>query len=312
MLKRKKTVELTTEEQLKKLKRDNIRFQIEILVMLILLLALFFFNYNYTVFKMLIAGNYVYTSTLDDIYSEELGVDTNNNYYKDFDNVAISLFTNKLYEKNEDYFTMLFRRGELAAEQEEMDADAAQTSFEAIDDDTLLFNLTTFSSPALKITKANEDKMRDCKYLIIDLRDNPGGVLKCADKIAEMFLPEGDTIAEYKYRSKLLSSTVKSKNKSPIVPEHIYILQDEYTASAAEVLINALKDNLDNVTVVGTTSYGKGIGQTEMKLLNGYGVKATTLEIFTPNGDCINHIGIKPDKVVDGNALEFVKNEIVN
>lgn len=306
-----KKKELTKDELIKKLKRDNIRFQVEIAALFMCLLALFFFNYNYTIFKILMAGNYTDTAALDTISTQTLGEDSGGNYYKNFDNMTISVFMDKLYETNGDNFTMLFRRGALKEEHEQMESDSELTVFKMLDDNTGMLTLTTFSGITDNILKENLDDMKSCKSLVIDLRDNPGGILKQADKAAELFLPEGSVIAQYNYRSRALSSVSCSKNTSPLEYDSIYILQNENTASAAEVFINALRDNLDNVTVIGSTSYGKGIGQTEMKLLNGYGIKATTLDILTPNGSSINHSGIKPDVETD-NADKYIEDTVIN
>lgn len=302
---------LTQEQELKKLKKDNIRYQIDIIIIFALLLALFFFNYNYTIFKILIAGNYVDTNTLDSIYKEELDVEKDSNYYKNFDNVVIQLFMDKLHLTNNDEFTMLFNMGGLEAEHDAMDEDSSKSSFKKINDSTGLLTLTTFSQPAVKIFKENLDELNSCDTLVIDLRENTGGILNTANKLAEYFLPSGSTIAQYNYRSKTMSSAPVSKNKSPLSYSHIYILQDDYTASAAEVFENALKENLDNVTTVGINSYGKGIGQTEMKLLSGFGIKATTLNILTPKGNSINHTGIKPDIECKTDALDYVKKNCI-
>jgi hypothetical protein len=301
----KKKAELTPEEEIKKLKKDNLRFQIEIAIIFLLFLALFFFNYNYTVFKVLMAGNYIDTKALDSIYSETLSVNPEGHYYKDFDNAVIGTFMNKLYEENGDYFTMLFSKGELSSEHDEMEEDSSKTAFTKLNENVGYLKLTTFFVSPKRLIKNQVDEISGCDTLIIDLRDNSGGVLNCSEKLAEYFLPKGDTIVSYKYRSKLLSKSVVSANKNPFSFKHIYILQNEYTASAAEVFINALTENLDNVTVIGSVSYGKGIGQTEMKLLGGYGIKATTLNILTPNGGSINHTGISPDFTPDEDALEY-------
>lgn len=306
-----KKKELTKDELIKKLKRENIRFQIEIAALFLCLLALFFFNYNYTVFKILMAGNYTDTAALDEISAQTLGKENNTGYYKNFDNMTIALFMDRLYETNGDTFTVLFRRGELKEEHEQMQSDSEQTAFKMIDDNTGILTLTAFSGITDNILKESLEDMKGCKSLVIDLRDNPGGILKQADKAAELFLPEGSVIARYNYRSRALSSVSCSKNTSPLEYDSIYILQNENTASAAEVFINALRDNLDNVTVIGNTSYGKGIGQTEMKLLNGYGIKATTLDILTPNGSSINHSGIKPDVETD-NADKYIEDTVIN
>lgn len=299
---------LTKDQQIKKLKRDNIRFQIEIIVIFLLLLALFFFNYNYTIFKILIAGCYTDTNALDSIYSEAIDAETDGFYYKNFDNVIISLFMDRLYEENNDRFTMLFNKGELKTEQNEMELDSKKTEFKKLNNTTGCITLTAFSSPSGKIIKDNIEEIASCDNIIIDLRDNPGGVLKYADSISEYFLPKDSIIAQYNCRSRLLSSVSVSKNSSPLQFDSIYILQNQYTASAAEVFINALRENLNNVTVIGSPSYGKGIGQTEMKLLYGFGIKATTLDILTPNGNSINHTGIKPDITPYEDELDYALN----
>lgn len=289
-------------EELTRLKRCNIRLQIEIILLFLMLLALLFFNYNYTVFKVLISCGYTDTDTLESIYSDTLGEKPDGAYLTDFDNAAIALFTERIREENGDGFTTLFKRGELSNEHAVMENDGSRTDFEMIDENTGLFTLTTFSSSAYENILENTEAASTCDNLIFDLRGNPGGTLKYADKAAEIFLPKGSIISQYAYRSKLLSKTVTSDNGNPISPKNIYILQDQNTASAAEVFINALRENLPNVTVIGETSYGKGVGQIEMRLLNGFGFKATALEINTPNGNNINHIGITPDVAADSEA----------
>lgn len=300
-----KKQQLTKDEQIKNLKKDNIRFQAEIIILFLLLLALFFFNYNYTIFKILIAGNYTDTTALDKIYSQTVSAKANGNYYKDFDSVTIALFMDKLHQINGDEFTMLFKKGGLKAEQTQMELDSAKSGFKKINATTGILTLTTFSSPTIKALNENSEQIKSCNKLIIDLRDNPGGILKDADKAAELFLAKGAVIAHYHYRSKLFSSVSISQNTAPLTFDNIYILQNEYTASAAEVFINALAENLNNVMIIGSSSYGKGIGQTEMKLLNGFGIKATTLDILTPTGGSINHKGIKPDITPQGDELEY-------
>ncbi len=301
---------LTPQEELKKLKRDNIRYQIDIIIIFLILLALFFFNYNYTVFKILIAGNYINTDALDSIYSRHIAFESGSSYLKAFDNVVISVFTDELRKESKDNYTVFFNRGELSREQNSIETDGKMTSFKKLDDNTGILTLTAFSSSSGKAVKDELGRMRDCKNLIIDLRDNGGGVLKYANRISEYFLPAGNTISIYNYRSKLFSSAPKSKNKTPLHPDKIYILQNNMTASAAEVFINALRENLDNVTVIGGYSYGKGIGQTEIKLLDGYGVKATTLNILTPKGNTIHGTGIKPDITPDRDELEYTLEHI--
>ena len=292
----------TKAEELTRLKRCNIRLQIEIIILFLMLLALFLFNYNYTIFKVLISCGYTDTAALENIYSDTIGERPEGAYLTNFDNAAIALFTERIREENGDEFTMLFKRGELSNEHTTMENDGNRTGFEMVNENTGLFTLTTFSSAAYENIREYTEAAAACDNLIFDLRGNPGGTLKYADKAAEIFLPEGSIIARYSYRSSLLSKTVTSDNDSPVTPKNIYILQDQNTASAAEVFINALKENLPDVTIIGETSYGKGVGQVEMRLLNGFGFKATSLEILTPEGNNINHRGITPDIETDSEA----------
>lgn len=129
----------------------------------------------------------------------------------------------------------------------------------------------------------------DC--LIVDVRSNNGGHLSTAEKIASMFVDSSYTI--YKTVKDGETTTYKSKGKTtkkyPIVA-----LVDGRSASASELLVGCLKDNL-NATVIGTTTYGKGTVQELITLTNGDQYKITTREWLTPNGTQVNGVGIAPD-----------------
>ena len=99
----------------------------------------------------------------------------------------------------------------------------------------------------------------------------------------------------------------RSGKKQPLKYDKIIILQNNYTASASENMIAALKDNLDNVILVGETTFGKGIGQFTLPLRRGYAVKATVLLWDTPANINIHGKGISPDIPYSGNdAVEYV------
>lgn len=295
------------EPDLKTLKKLYIRIQIEFIIFFGIFAAFVYFNYDYLVFKGLIAGNYIYIDTLDEIYKEQLNVDTDGNYYKNFDDIAISLFVDKIQEKNNDVFTEIYLKGEYDDIKSLMDAEAKGTYVEKIDENTVYCKLTNFSPTSLKIFKENSDNLQGYKYLILDMQDNSGGTLNSAKKIADYFLDKGMVIYTEKMKSETLTSTYKAKTERMLNYEHIYILQNEYTASAAEVLENALIENLDNVTTVGTVTYGKGIGQAELRLTNGYGIKATVMRLLTPDGNSIHLKGITPDIEYKGeNIKDFV------
>ena len=134
--------------------------------------------------------------------------------------------------------------------------------------------------------------------VIIDLRDNTGGVVTEAIDFAELFVKRGDIIMRSYNKADNVTLT-KSNNTKPVDME-IVILVNEYSASATEIVTAALKDN-EVATIVGTTTYGKGVMQEVMPLFDG-ALKVTTEEFKTPNGNEINGIGIMPDEIVEDNV----------
>ena len=143
-----------------------------------------------------------------------------------------------------------------------------------------------------------ELKNGGAKGIIIDLRSNGGGIVDEATGIADLFLKENETILITKGKDEKEETTV-SKNKPIIQDIPLVVLVNEGTASASEILAGALKDKYPNTTIVGKTTYGKGVIQTLYNLTDGSGLKITTEEYFTPNHNKINKEGIKPDVEVN-------------
>ncbi len=130
--------------------------------------------------------------------------------------------------------------------------------------------------------------------LIIDLRDNPGGALDIVCEIADTILPEGlITYIEYKDGSREEFTSDAEQIDMPIA-----VLINENSASASEVLTGALKD-YGKATVVGKTSYGKGVVQSVIPFRDGSGMSMTIARYYSPNGVCIHGTGIEPDIDVD-------------
>ena len=135
------------------------------------------------------------------------------------------------------------------------------------------------------------------KSLVIDLRDNPGGWVDDAQKLADLFLPKGN-LASLKYRdgtTEYYTTTTDGKeNDIPIV-----VLINEYSASASEILSGALQD-LGRATIVGTQSYGKGVVQYVLPVgTRGAGMQVTVAQYFTPNGNEVHKVGITPDVIAE-------------
>lgn len=127
--------------------------------------------------------------------------------------------------------------------------------------------------------------------LILDLRDNPGGDYDTVISMADRVLPEGKitTVVDKQGTEKTETSDEEHQISIPMV-----VLINENSASASELFTGAIKD-YGIATIVGETSYGKGIVQSIFRLSDGSGLKFTTEEYLTPNGNHINGIGVTPD-----------------
>ena len=144
--------------------------------------------------------------------------------------------------------------------------------------------------------KYEELSKQNIKSLIIDLRNNGGGLVDQALKIADYIVEKGEVLL-YEL-DKNGNEDVKKSPNDPIINMPIVILTNENTASASEILAGALKD-LGKAKIVGTKTYGKGVIQQILSLKDGSGIKITTEEYQTPNRNKINKIGIEPDETVE-------------
>jgi C-terminal processing protease CtpA/Prc len=292
---------LTAEEKLKKLKK---RFYI-VLSLLLLFVALtgtyIFLNYDYLAFKHFITSTYIYTDALDGIFAKELNTDIKGRYYKYFDDMVISVVTKRIRDENNDRYTYLYTPESLKKYLQTEKQEAGRTELKVLDGSTLYLKLTNFSTYTRKFMQDNLQKLKSRPNIIIDLRDDPGGDIDVMADISSLFLPKKAIIATDRMR--LLNIVYKSKKSKPLDYNKIIILQNGNTASASENMIAALRDNLDNVTLIGSRTYGKGIGQFTLPLRWGYAVKATVLQWYTPKGINIQGNGINPDIPYDGDDM---------
>lgn len=158
------------------------------------------------------------------------------------------------------------------------------SSFNTNDDNLDESTYTEFTEQVDELKKQGMEKM------IIDLRDNPGGVLDVVCKIADYILPEG-TITYTETRTGK-RQTYKSDAKELDIP--MVVLINGNSASASEILTGALKD-YKRAEIVGEKSFGKGIVQTVIPFSDGSGMSMTIAKYYTPNGVCIHGEGISPD-----------------
>ncbi len=138
--------------------------------------------------------------------------------------------------------------------------------------------------------------------LILDLRNNPGGVLSAAIEVTDAFINEG-LIVSTKGRDEFLDSKYEATNEAVLADQPIVVLINGGSASAAEIVAGALQDH-ERAVLIGTPSFGKGSVQTILALENKYALKLTTALYYTPNGRSIQATGIQPTiQVSAGEAL---------
>jgi carboxyl-terminal processing protease len=173
--------------------------------------------------------------------------------------------------------------------------------------------ITSFSENTYKEFKSALDKLKakGIKGLVLDVRDNGGGLLTVCKDIADELLGEGTIV--YTKDNKGNTEYLKSDKEKLGLP--IAILTNENSASASEILTGAIVDNKAGISV-GTTTFGKGLVQSVRELKDGTGYKLTTAQYFTPSGAYINGKGIKPNveeknpkKQLDA-AVNWLKQEI--
>ena len=140
--------------------------------------------------------------------------------------------------------------------------------------------------------KLKELKEKNIQSLIIDIRNNGGGIVSEAIDIADLIVEKDSNLLITVDKND--KEEIRKAKKEPIINLPIILLTNESSASAAEILAGALKDN-NKARIVGEKTYGKGVIQELLKLKDGSGLKITTNEYFTPNKNKINKVGIQPD-----------------
>ena len=177
-----------------------------------------------------------------------------------------------------------------------------------IEKDVGYVRITTFSEQTNKSTKEAIKKLKKNKNLkgfVLDLRNNPGGLLEQAVYVSDLFLEKGEIVST-RGRDSENPETYKAKPGDVINGLPLVVLINGGSASASEIVAGALQDH-KRAIILGTQSFGKGSVQTIIPV-NPYGaLRMTTARYFTPSGRSIQKKGISPDIVVDEAKLEKVK-----
>lgn len=181
---------------------------------------------------------------------------------------------------------------------------------EMLDDDTGYIQITEFKGvTAEQYEKVFADlKDQGMKKLVVDLRDNPGGLLNIVCDILRDILPEGLIVYTEDKNGNRSEETCDGKNPLDMP---LAVLVNGNSASASEIFAGAVKD-YGIGTIVGTTTYGKGVVQSIRQLSDGSAVKLTIANYYTPKGNSINKTGIKPDVEVELDPELANKDEITH
>ena len=147
-----------------------------------------------------------------------------------------------------------------------------------------------------KTLREIESKAHPLKGIVLDMRNNPGGLLHQSVEVSDAFLKSG-SIVSTRGRAKSMESQTAAKDNGDEPTCPIVVLVNEGTASAAEIVSGALQDN-GRAVIIGTQTFGKGSVQTIIPLEDGAALKLTTARYYTPKGRSIQAEGITPDIVV--------------
>lgn len=162
-------------------------------------------------------------------------------------------------------------------------------------DDYIVMELSSFGVNTGKDIIEYLDQYEDYHKIIIDLRNNSGGYQTSVKEIAGLFIGNGEVYLRQKDKDGNEVADLTNCSKTYTNFDKYVLLVNNQTASAAEVFTICLKEKLDNVTIVGDTTYGKGVIQSTNYLLNGGVLKFTTFNWYSPNGVSIHKTGIEPD-----------------
>ena len=163
------------------------------------------------------------------------------------------------------------------------------------------FHLGTASEFERALNRLQAEAETPLAGIVMDLRDNPGGVIRGATRLADGFLESGLVVySRGRYPSSQFQYHAEPGEWAPGTP--VLVLVNGGSASASEILAGALQDH-GRATLIGSRTYGKGTIQSVLQLRNGAAVKLTTARYFTPSGRLIDQVGIEPDITRKGESV---------
>jgi len=180
--------------------------------------------------------------------------------------------------------------------------------WELVEPDIALVHIYQFNQIVTSEFKkvAEEIKNSKAQKIILDLRNNPGGYLDKAVKIAGWFLEPGKIVVFQDMGEEKEKKPYRAKGPATFSDYPTLVLINKGTASGAEILAGALRDQKD-ILLIGETSFGKGSVQEQIDLSDGSSLKVTIARWLTPNGNSIDEVGLKPDIEVKMEEEDFAE-----
>lgn len=179
---------------------------------------------------------------------------------------------------------------------------------EIMEDNIGYMQITQFNEDTSRLAReaAEEFKQKEVKGIVLDLRDNPGGLLNSAVSVSSLWLPKYETILEEK-RGNTVVSTYTAEGDNILAGIPTTVLINSGSASASEIMAGALKDN-EVATLIGEKSFGKGSVQQIRTLKGGGEIKITVARWYRPNGQNIDKKGIEPDQKIQMSDDDYENN----
>lgn len=206
-------------------------------------------------------------------------------------------------DKGTDVKLTIFRDGEDSTRDITVTRDTIvvkSVKFEMKDNNIALIRVSRFGDDTAEgfADAVKQAKEKNATGVIIDLRNNPGGYLEAAVSMGSLMIPSGKTVV-MEESSNGTRKEMKTRGGDVLSGIKTVVLINQGSASASEILSGALRENRDNVTLVGKKSFGKGSVQELIPVTKDTAVKVTVAKWLTPKGNQINHVGISPDVEVD-------------
>ncbi len=230
-------------------------------------------------------GDRILMANADTLYGKKIENDDIIKKLKGIENTKVAL---RIYRKSsKSFFTTSVTRNEVPIK--------SVDAYYMINNNLGYIKLNKFSATSYDEFEVALEalKKEGMKSLVFDLRNNPGGYLQIATKIADEFLEKDKIIVTTKNKGGEIEKSLATE-KGNFEKEQVYVLIDEGSASASEIIAGALQDN-DRGIIIGRRSFGKGLVQQEMSLGDGSSVRLTTARYYTPTGRSIqkpyNHTG---------------------